>query len=319
MNPHLLGEAVDTWQRPTTFPCSSLCCTLPWQGDRWVITAYTCRDPPSLSRSDISILSLGFPLPITASVDAHPAVSGQLQGLEASPSGLEFFLGVCCGASFPLSQALAAQHVSCIRVDMLGEDPLDLSCDDTYDKLLRIAFSGCIKYAHASPPCRDYSRLKLRPGGPPAIRSPEHLDGLPGNTRQQQERVRSSQQLLYRCTCVLRAVFAAGGHVSLEQPTNAMSWLESFVRSFLSEVQASLVVIPACSVGQDVAKSWLFATSFRGLQSLAAKCTHGNSHAQVAGKQDAQGNFLSERTAEYPVALAEKFCLYTWPRSLAVS
>ena len=304
----LLGEAVDTWQWPTTFPCSSLHCTLPWQGDRWVITAYTCRDPLALS-----LQALGFQLPVRPSVASYSQVSAQLQDSGASPSAMEFFLDVCCGASAPLSQALAAQHITCIRVDMLGDDPLDLSCNDTYDKLLRIAFSGCIKYAHASPPCRDYSRLKLRPGGPPAIRSPEHLDGLPGNTPQQQERVQSSQQLLYRCTCILRAAFSAGGHVSLEQPTNAMSWLESFVQSFLSEIQASLVVIPACSVGQDLAKSWLFATRFRDLQSLAAKCTHGSTHVQVAGKQDAQGHFLSQRTAEYPAELASKFCLHVAP------
>ena len=310
----LLGEAVDTWHRPTTFPCSSLHCTLPWQGDRWVIAAYTCRDPLALSSMEItSLQALGFQLPVRPSFTPYPRVSAQLQHAGASPGGIEFFLDVCCGASAPPSQALAGQHVSCIRVGMLGDDPLDLSCDVTYDKLLRLAFSGCVKYAHASPPCRDYSRLKLRPGGPPAIRSPEHLDGLPGNTPQQQARVRSSQRLLYRCTCILRAVFSAGGHVSLEQPTNAMSWLESFVQSFLSKIQASLVVIPACSVGQDLAKSWLFATSFQGLQPLAAKCTHGNTHVQVAGVQDAQGHFLSQRTAEYPARLASKFCLQVAP------
>ena len=188
---------------------------------------------------------------------------------------MEFFLDLCCGASSPLSHAVAGSAISCVRDDILGEEPLDLSQDAVYDRLLRLAFSGCIKFAHASPPCRDYSRLKLRPGGPPAIRSPDPLQGLPGNTEAQQERVRTSQQLLYRCTCILRAVFAAGGHVSLEQPTNAMSWLEPFVQSFLSEIQ-SLVVIPACSVGQDISKSWLFATSFaasRNLQPSANRAT----------------------------------------------
>ena len=52
----------------------------------------------------------------------------------------------------PLSQALAAQHVTCIRVDMLGDDPLDLSCNDTYDKLLRVAFSGCPRLLQTEAP-----------------------------------------------------------------------------------------------------------------------------------------------------------------------
>ena len=146
--PDLLGEAVDTWQRPTTFPCSSLHCTLSWQGDRWVITAYTCRDPLNLSRSDItSLLALGFQLPIKNSVEPCPKVSEQLQGSGASSSGMNFSWMFA-----PLSQALAAQHVTCIRVDMLGDDPLDLSCNDTYDKLLRVAFSGCPRLLQTEAP-----------------------------------------------------------------------------------------------------------------------------------------------------------------------
>ena len=112
------------------------------------------------------------------------------------------------------------------------------------------------------PPCKEYSRLKLRPGGPSAVRTPEHLGGLPSNTPAQQSRVISSQKLLYRSVCILQAVFSAGGHVSLEQPTNAMSWLEPFAQNLLSEFQARLVNIPACTAGQDRAKSWLFACSY---------------------------------------------------------
>ena len=65
---------------------------------------------------------------------------------------------------------------------------------------------------HASPPCKEYSRLKLRPGGPRAIRSPE-----------------SSRALLERCVQLLECAFEGGGHGDLEQPTNAMSWLEDFL------------------------------------------------------------------------------------------
>ena len=140
-----------------------------------------------------------------------------------------------------------------------------------------------------------------------AVRTPEHLDGLPSNTPAQQSRVISSQKLLYRSVCILRAVFSAGGHVSLEQPTNAMSWLEPFVQDLLSEFQARLVNIPACTVGQDIAKSWLFACSYTRLCSLAGTCTHKGGHNSFAGLRDAQGAFVSQRTAEYPVPLAAGF------------
>ena len=147
-------------------------------------------------------------------------------------------------------------------MDLLGNESLDLLCDSTYDDLLRFGILGGDQICPRLPPCKEYSRLKLRPGGPSAVRTPEHLGGLPSNTPAQQSRVISSQKLLYRSVCILQAVFSAGGHVSLEQPTNAMSWLEPFAQNLLSEFQARLVNIPACTAGQDRAKSWLFACSY---------------------------------------------------------
>ncbi|CAE7840267.1 unnamed protein product [Symbiodinium sp. CCMP2592] len=205
---------------------------------------------------------------------------------------------------------MSSYGITCLPIDLLGEEQLDLLNDDTYDHLLRLCFAGIVRLAHGSPPCKEYSRLKLRPGGPPAapaIRSPDHMNGMPGNTASQQARVHSSQKLLYRCVCLLRAAFCSGAHVSLEQPTNAMSWLEPFVQDMLSEIQASLVNIPACSVGQDIAKSWLFACSYSEFRFLASTCSHAGGHQSVAGARDEHGNFLSQRTAEYPSQLAEKF------------
>ena len=169
--------------------------------------------------------------------------------------------------------------------------------------------------AHAALPCKEYSclGLKLRSGGPRAIRSPEFLNGFPENTQAQQQRVETSQKILYRSVCFLRAVFASGGHVSLEQPTSSMGWLEPFVQDFLSEVQATLAVVPACSVGVDVAKQWLFASSFSAMQQLAATCSHQGQHHSIIGTRDEQGHFLSQRTAEYPTALATHYSKLVFP------
>ncbi|CAE7243908.1 unnamed protein product [Symbiodinium sp. CCMP2592] len=233
-----------------------------------------------------AFMQLQFPSEVWLGPALDPAAANVPAPLEASSEDnthVEIFLDICCG------------------------EQLDLLHDDTYDHLLRLCFSGIVRLAHGSPPCKEYSRLKLRPGGPAAIRSPEHLNGLPGNTASQQDRVVSSQKLLYRCVCLLRAAFNSGAHVSLEQPTNAMSWLEPFVQDMLAEIQASLVNIPACSVGQNVAKSWLFACSFDDMRALAGTCSHSEGHPSVAGVRDELGNFLSQRTAEYPAQLANRF------------
>ncbi|CAE7036567.1 unnamed protein product [Symbiodinium sp. CCMP2592] len=297
------GELRDTWHSPLSFSCESLHCTMPIQGDRWVLTAYTCRNLHSFDTKSLAHLrSLGFPLP--------PVPTTLPQAVPSAPKDnthVEIFLDICCGASHPLTTAISSCGIICLPIDLLGEEQLDLLHDDTYDHLLRLCFSGIVRFAHGSPPCKEYSRLKLRPGGPAAIRSPEHLNGLPGNTASQQERVVSSQKLLYRCVCLLRAAFNSGAHVSLEQPTNAMSWLEPFVQDMLAEIQASLVNIPACSVGQNIAKSWLLACSFDDMRALAGTCSHSEGHPSVAGVRDELGNFLSQRTAEYPAQLANRF------------
>ena len=306
-----LGEQVDTFESGVSFPCSSLHCTSPWHGDRWVLTAYTCKGSASLP-ADVRahLRSLGFPLPGDEPSGALPQPTPTPTTASLSPG---FFLDICCGATAPLSVAMGKAGIQHICVDALGEEPLDLLCDKTYDSLMRLCFSGVVVMAHAAPPCKEYSRLKLRPGGPKAIRSPSFLNGLPDNTAEQQARVTQSQRILYRCVCLLRAVFASGGHASLEQPTNAMSWLEPFVQDFLSETQAHLSDIPACTVGLPLAKSWLFASSFSQFSCLAGKCLHPQGHESVAGKLDAQGSFLSQRTAEYPAALAERYAAIAAP------
>ena len=167
----------------------------------------------------------------------------------------------------------------------------------------------CLQQARSQHPRHPLGQVPQRQLPLRAPRQRHHTSFLTQwvNTPAQQSRVISSQKLLYRSVCILRAVFSAGGHVSLEQPTNAMSWLEPFVQDLLSEFQARLVNIPACTVGQDIAKSWLFACSYTRLCSLAGTCTHKGGHISVAGLRDAQGAFLSQRTAEYPVPLAAGF------------
>ena len=292
------GEIVDTFETALKFPCEHVHCTCPFSGERWVLTAYTCRGLANFTPAQTSyIRSLGKEAPGPAAAPCFSAHTG-------SPG---FLLDICCGANAPLSESLRKSGVQCVCVDALGSEPLDLLNDKTYDILLRLAFSGIVRMAHAAPPCKEYSRLRLRPGGPQAIRSPDFLNGFPDNTRSQQQRVEVSQKLMYRSVCILRAVFASGGHASLEQPTNSMAWLEPFVQDFLSEVQATLSVIPACSVGVDVAKQWLFASSFAPIQQLAGTCSHKGQHQSVIGTGDEQGNFLSRRTAEYPSALTARY------------
>ena len=144
-----------------------------------------------------------------------------------------------------------------------------------------------------SPSCAEYSKLKLKPGGPPALRSPEHSAGLPGLSAEQMSRVQDSYIMLYRCTQLLQATYAAGGHGHLEQPPTA-SWEEDCTQQWIQGAACCCVHLVA------------FCSSFPPLQILGCICDR-NSLENIMGKKDASGCYVSRLIAEYPLKLAESF------------
>ena len=224
------------------------------------------------------------------------------------------FLDICSGSNRPLSKAILAQGGDVCSVDILLCQDYDLLNDAFYLKLLRLAASGRIAYAACSPSCNEYSVLKLKPGGPPALRSQEFLDGLPNLTADQLSRVQNSHLMLFRCTELLQVVLSAGGHGHLEQPPSAMSWLENCTQKWLLSGGYHCIHLAACAFGRNWPKSWMFASSFAPLISLACLCEHPpGHHPPLAGVRDETGGFLSRRTAEYPEQLADKFAQIVLP------
>ena len=218
-------------------------------------------------------------------------------------------LDICSGVTRPLSMALLERGHPVLSFDILLDSSLDLLDNGPYEALLRISASGKVGYGAASPSCCEYSRLKLRQDdGPKALRSPEHLSGLPNLTAWELQRVQDSFTMLSRCVEVLTLIFESGGHVHLEQPLNAMSWLEPVVRQFIQLIGAFCINISACTYGMDIYKAWMFASSFSGLCSLGSLCPHPpNSHVRLQGLRDETGAFASRATAQYPKKLVQTF------------
>ena len=84
------------------------------------------------------------------------------------------FLDICCGSHRPLSQALLSLGVDVLSIDKLFNLEHNLLDGDFMETLLRICASGVVGYTATSPSCNEYSRLKRKPGGPQALRSPQH-------------------------------------------------------------------------------------------------------------------------------------------------
>ena len=232
----------------------------------------------------------------------------------AVPAG-RIFLDICSGATRPLSTAVLDLGRDVLSFVILLDQSMDLLRDDSYEQLLRICSSGQVGYGSASPACCHYSRLKLLPGpGPKALRTPEALQGFPGHNSHDLQKVQESYLMLSRCIICLTLIFQAGGHVHLERPPSAMSWLEDCVTQFLKLISAWCIVIAACAYGKDWYKTWMLASSLSDLSVLGALCHHPpDSHLSIRGMHSTSGDFLSRQTACYPEALATRFARIVAP------
>ena len=77
-----------------------------------------------------------------------------------------------------------------IVVDGDVQAPADILDSDLQRKLHNWICSGVIALLHFGTPCTSFSRARRNDGGPPPIRSPEHLFGIPGISEEDLEKVR---------------------------------------------------------------------------------------------------------------------------------
>ena len=131
-------------------------------------------------------------------------------------SGSRIFLDICCGVNSPLSTAVQKLQGDVMRFDILVHNSDDLLDSNCFEQLLRLCASGIVAYAGASPSCCEYSRLKLLPNGPPALRTPHHMDGIPGISGSDLLKVQNSSLMLHRCIQCLHLTIASGGHGHLD-------------------------------------------------------------------------------------------------------
>ena len=312
----LRGVLVSTRRSGFSFDGRIPHCSEPWSGDRWVITAYTSATWQSLSGVDFQRLTdLHFPMPgkedspPPLALDPAPSLPSPPEILDLQQVQGNLFVELFSGSSRPLSAAFLHSGISVMSLDILRSTAHDLTKDSVFELLLRLAFSGAISLLHASPPCRDYSRCKLRKGpGPKPLRTPAHMAGVPGLSSEEKARLDLSSQLMSRAVELAHATFKAGGHYTLENPANSMIWDEPAVRLLLQKSSADVIIGSACAYGWDIYKRWAFTSTFRDMQQLAADCRHpDSSHAQVAGILDPSGGFVSQQTSEFPEPLAAKF------------
>ena len=137
------------------------------------------------------------------------------------------FLDLFAGVHSPLTnEVLALQCDAFAPFDFALRETHDMLDNRVMNLLQRLAFSGLVGVAWSAPPCKEFSRLKLRRPGPKALRAPEYMDGVPGLSPAEQARVDASAEIHSRFRSLLRGVVSAAGQAGMEQPPSAMSWLQ---------------------------------------------------------------------------------------------
>ena len=116
-------------------------------------------------------------IPPSTSTSPPPSLTNFSQELLTpwSCMGMKIFVDICSGADKPLTTAVAAMGLPALAIDLLVDPRMDLLDDSFYEQLLRLCGSGVVGYTGAAPSCTEYSLLKLRPGGPRAIRTPRAI------------------------------------------------------------------------------------------------------------------------------------------------
>ena len=263
-----------------------------FEGNRVSVVAYTPASFSTASPADRNYLrSLGFKLP-----NEDP----RTLKLKA-----EYFLDLFAGRSAPLATAMRLLGVPTLSpVDShpdIGGESQNITVQGFFDFLLRLAWSGIVVLAAASPPCAPYSMLRELPEGPRALRTYENLEPRADFTVKEREEFDLSRLIHTRTVAVLHVVFVMGGHVSWENPPTAVSTAEPFVIDFFTKIAAYLIQVPACQYDRDWYTNWMFGTSFSGFIPLGGVCEHPvGSHQSLRGKRDSRGDFLSKHTATFP-------------------
>lgn len=140
------------------------------------------------------------------------------------------------------------------------------------------------------------------------------LEGLPGNTFEQHLAVQTSAIMHDRCRHLLSLIEASGGLVILENPPSSMTFLDELMLAWLHAVAPFGAQAFACRFGMNWKKRWLFMSNHPSIHDVGLDCCHDkSSHAHVAGVRLADGSWLTQKTAEYPVALAEALATIILP------
>ena len=196
-----------------------------------------------------------------------------------------------------------------LQVDLLTpldfELGWDILIDDNFERILHASWNGFVGGAWSAPPCREYSRLKLKRSGPKPLRTPAHPYGLPSLNASEQLRLQTQETIHDRGRSILHAVHCKGGLVGWETPPTAMTLLLDENTEMLRDWNATCSHVAACRWGMSFSKAWLMCANTSDIAALASWCDCKSPHPSFRRRQDPnrslpQPQFTDGRVSSFP-------------------
>ena len=263
--------------------------------------------------------------PMLPESGAHPVMLDKLTRIRAPRIQLYRFLHIYSGhrREGDLEDEITRWFVQdgklCLvtLVDLGFGDSQDMTKKENVDRYLAQAKSGYYDGGHGGPPCALWSRVRFLPGGPPPVRSREHLWGLPNLCAKMRKKVELSNAMLVACVLIIEAIICAGGSGTIEHPADPGKppFPSIFCLPMLIEMErrvgATRWTFTQCMWGCPAKKL----TTITGVADNAAMeefvkkwCTHKKHEAELCGV-DETGHFRTRVAQAYPQAMCKQLAL----------
>ena len=235
----------------------------------------------------------------------------------APPEFGKFFLDIFAGTA-RLTNTMRTHGWQCLPPIELetneevlqGTDLLEL---DFGAKVRRWLNSGVVRLVHFGTPCTTYSQARRDDGGPRPLRSTEHIRGLPGLTKDEQEYTDMGTALM-EATCSLIRCMHSTCHWTIENPAGSMLWITPELKNLAAEQGSHRVEYDCCAFGCEYRKPSALLCSAAAFCTVSRTCpgtTTVHRHLELTGKEWnvhlKRMVYKTKRAQEYPWALCTAY------------
>jgi len=267
--------------------------------------------PPSIRHRILEVAPCG----LLRGIAALAATRGPPRSLM-----IPFFLELFAGEGHTAKYASLRGRLA-VCIDIRHGEQHDLSKRPLQQAIRGWIAAGWVQAVHMGVICSSWSRARCAPGGPPPLRSAEHLMGLPvGLLRHESEtwKINLGNNTMKFCVSVAWTCLIHMIPFTIENPSTSMIWITKSMQALTRRRAVRVIDTDFCQWGMPWQKRTRFLGAFCDLSGLAKRCAKHNGlcsrskapHQKLQGV-NADGIFRTKIAEPYPRRLAKQlaWCL----------